>query len=257
MNESICQFGFIPVRHDPDERAEMETQLLFGETYEVLEEIDRWKRIRMDYDGYEGWIDAKLDIKMFGNEVEQWRAAKKWVVPGPFAKIIRDRDRSSIIIPGGSEIYFNGTELNSFVINDETYYLAPNYNPNKQPGTIEEVAMTFFNMPYLWGGRGFFGIDCSGFTQVVNKIIGKRIPRNAYQQVMIGTDVPFVEEAKAGDLAFFDNKEGRIVHVGICLGRGEIIHSSGCVKIDKLDHQGIFVQSRRAYSHQLRAIKRI
>lgn len=257
MNRSICQFGFIPVRNEATESSEMSTQILFGETYEVIDEVEKWKKIRIDFDGYEGWIDAKLHKEVFSNEADNWLNAKKWIVPGPFAKIIRDSDRSSIIVPGGSEIFFNGEDLNGFIINDETYYLAPNYNPNKQPGTIEEIAMTFFNMPYLWGGRSFFGIDCSGFTQIVNKIAGKHIPRNASQQVLTGSDIPFVEEAQAGDLAFFDNQEGNIVHVGICLGRGEIIHASGCVRIDKLDHQGIFIQDKRLYSHTLRTIKRI
>ena len=120
-----------------------------------------------------------------------------------------------------------------------------------------ENAMMYINAPYLWGGRSPFGIDCSGFTQLVYKIAGKKLPRDAYQQAEIGQTLSFVEEAQSGDLAFFDNEEGSIVHVGILLQDNEIIHASGKVRIDKIDHQGIFNVDTKRYSHKLRLIKKI
>lgn len=254
---SICTYGFVAVRREPAETSEMTTQILFGETYEVIEEQDTWLKVRLDYDGYEGWIDAKLHRNIFGPEVDSWRRGKKWIVPGPFAHIIREGERSPMIIPGGSEIYFNSDGLSNFTIGDRSYTLTGNHNPNRPTGTIEEIAMTFYSAPYLWGGRSFYGIDCSGFAQVVFKIAGKRIPRDASQQVNEGTVVNFVEEAHAGDLAFFDKGDGRITHVGICFGRGEIIHASGSVRIDRLDHQGIYSTRSNKYTHSLRTIKRI
>ena len=122
---------------------------------------------------------------------------------------------------------------------------------------IVDNAMMYVNAPYLWGGRSPFGIDCSGFTQLVYKIGGKKLPRDAYQQAEIGQTLSFVEEAENGDLAFFDNEEGSIIHVGILLGENEIIHSSGKVRIDKIDHQGIFNVDTKKYSHKLRLIKKI
>ena len=101
------------------------------------------------------------------------------------------------------------------------------------------------------------GMDCSGFSQVVHRIVGNDLPRDASQQVELGDTISFVEEAQAGDLAFFDNEEGNITHVGICLGGGDIIHASGSVRIDKLDHIGIFNADKGTYSHKLRVIKRI
>ncbi|HEX2935487.1 MAG TPA: C40 family peptidase, partial [Bacteroidales bacterium] len=125
------------------------------------------------------------------------------------------------------------------------------------PIEIEEVARKFLHAPYLWGGRTVFGIDCSGFTQIVYKMNGIGIPKDAYQQAEIGEPVQFVEDTRTGDLAFFDNEEGRITHTGIILGKSEIIHASGEVRIDKFDHQGIFNEEDNAYSHKLRLIKRI
>ena len=255
---SICRYGFIPLRAEPSERAEMVSQLLFGETYEVIDEQENWLRVRCHYDDYEGWMVAKLHSELFAKDVEKWQAAEKWTAYGPFVKIIREGDRTPMIIPGGSSIWFNGSELDSFTIGDDTYHLSGGYSSSKKMPSIDEIALSFFNSPYLWGGRSFYGIDCSGFTQIVYKIAGLKIPRDASQQVNIGTSVSFVEEATTGDLAFFDNPEsGNIVHVGLCLGHGEIIHASGSVRIDKLDHIGIFAADRNAYTHQLRTIKHI
>ncbi|MFL5753049.1 MAG: C40 family peptidase, partial [Bacteroidia bacterium] len=126
----------------------------------------------------------------------------------------------------------------------------------KNTKDIVGLACQFLNAPYLWGGRSIMGIDCSGFTQLVYKLNGYKLPRDAYQQAELGTPLSFVEEAEAGDLAFFDNEEGRITHVGIVLSDQRIIHASGKVRIDKFDHYGIFHSDRRKYSHLLRVIKR-
>ena len=123
--------------------------------------------------------------------------------------------------------------------------------------SIVYTAMSLIHAPYLWGGRSPFGIDCSGFTQVVFKMNGLQIKRDAYQQVEIGDAYSFVEEAQPGDLAFFDNEEGRIIHVGIVIGENKIIHASGRVRIDHYDHYGIFTPERGGYTHNLRIIKNI
>ncbi len=257
METSICTYGFIPVRREPSEASEMETQILFGETYTPIAQEDKWLRVRLDYDDYEGWIDAKLYEPIFKAEVDAWRTGKKWIATGPFVKIVREGDRSPMIIPGGSEILFSDEVSYGFNLNGYSYNLAPNYNPHRTHGTIEEVALSYYSAPYLWGGRSFYGIDCSGFTQVVNKIFGRKLPRNASQQIALGTNVDFVEEVQPGDLAFFGASANSITHVGICIGRGEIIHASGSVRIDKLDHNGIYSPESHKYTHQLRAIKRL
>jgi cell wall-associated NlpC family hydrolase len=124
----------------------------------------------------------------------------------------------------------------------------------------ESIALTareFLNVPYLWGGKSFFAVDCSGFTQLVYKVHNVKLPRDASQQVEVGESLTFVEESQPGDLAFFENDEGRIVHVGIMLENQKIIHASGKVRIDTLDSTGIFNKEMNKHTHKLRVIKSV
>jgi gamma-D-glutamyl-L-lysine dipeptidyl-peptidase len=257
MTGSICIAGFIPVRSEPSEVSQMVTQVLFGETYHILQMESGWAYIKLDYDGYEGWIDSRLIVDIPESELEFLRKSPAWIVPVNQVKIITEPDKYSRYITGGSRIVFNGQDRNSFVINNREYYLTGTVGPGKKVAQVQEAAMSFLNAPYLWGGKTFYGIDCSGLVQVVFKILDVKMPRDASQQKEVGEIINFVEEAKPGDLAFFDNENGDIVHVGICLGKGEIIHASGEVRVDKLDHQGIFNHEKKQYTHKLRVIKRV
>ncbi|MBK3519613.1 C40 family peptidase [Carboxylicivirga marina] len=257
MEKSICTYGLIPVRSEATEQSEMVTQLLFGETFDVIDKLEGWCKIMIHHDGYEGWINAKLVQPLLDKEVENWMKAEKWIVPAPFIKIVSEPDKTTHLLSGGSSIFFNSSDRNSFIIGNKEYYISGNYSSSKPVASIAESASAFINAPYLWGGRSFYGIDCSGLTQNVFKIAGFQLPRDASQQVELGSIINFVEEAVLGDLAFFDNEEGAITHVGLCLGKGEIIHASGRVRIDKLDHQGIFDEESKKYSHKLRVIKRV
>lgn len=256
MKHSICHYGYIPVRTEPRESSELCTQILFGETYEVLEQQGRWLRVSIDYDGYEGWIDAKLDRNDDEQEVMKWARAKKWIVPWPSVKAVCKGEPHSTLLPAGSEIWINGNELASFHVGKDEFHVDCDYLLSATPG-IEAVAMSLFGAPYLWGGRSFYGMDCSGFTQLVYKIVGKKLPRDASQQIALGRELSPDEEPQLGDLAFFNSPSGNITHVGLCLGDKRIIHASGSVRIDWLDEKGIFSDLYDNYTHTLKVIKRL
>lgn len=255
MLGSICIYGFIPVRSEPSESSRLETQILFGESFEILQRRNKWAYVRLRYDGYEGWIDDKLIEKLDDRDVELWDKSEGFIVKRPFVKVVKESDSTVQYLTAGSRVVFNGEDRNVIRIGNREFYWQGTMPESKVE--LEEVARGLLNAPYLWGGKTFYGIDCSGLVQVVYKTAGIFMPRNASQQIETGQVVSFVEQAKSGDLAFFDNEEGEIVHVGVCLGQGRILHASGAVRIDALDHQGIYNAETRKYSHHLRVIKRV
>ncbi|MFD0792207.1 C40 family peptidase [Mucilaginibacter litoreus] len=251
MEYGICNLAIVPLRAEPNDRAEMVSQILFGEAFEILEWKEKWVQVRTATDNYTGWID-RLQFIMLGH------LAYKNLVQSPppltyraVTQAWRMTDNTVIYLPVGSSLAFlKGTT--SYIGNQKFEIIGE----IGETGSLLNIAMSYINSPYLWGGRTHFGIDCSGFTQAVFKLKGLQLKRDAWQQAEMGTTVDSVLKCKAGDLAFFDNAEGRITHVGIILGNGQIIHASGKVKIDKLDTQGIFSEDLNRYTHKLKLIKR-
>ncbi len=236
----ICPLPYIPLRDQPSHKAEQTSQLLFGETAIVLDTKNNWYNIKCDYDNYEGWIEKKTVVH--NNNDSDSKTIKG------FARLVN--------VNGSGMWLSTGCEISSNLINSQQSTIIT-INPELNEQSIAELSLQFLGTPYLWGGRSFMGIDCSGFVQVVYKAVDIKMPRDASQQVDKGEVVQFTSEAKAGDLAFFDNEEGIITHVGIVLGGGKIIHAAGAVRIDQLDQQGIYNQDLGSYTHKLRIIKRV
>jgi hypothetical protein len=258
MNKGICIFTYIPVRKEPSEASEMVSQILFGETYKILEQNQKWQYIELDFDGYKGWIDYKLSY-IIDNQKLSWIAGFKNVTVNiPICKA-RETNKSGLFhILAGSNIYdLHGKNFSLFGISyqlEELLLTGKQSNINK---VIDSASKLFINTPYLWGGRSAFGIDCSGFVQTVFKIVGINLPRDANQQVTRGIEVNSLSDTIPGDVAFFKNEEGKIVHTGILVSGNEIIHSSGYVHIAPIDEKGILNSETQIYTHELAVVKRM
>ncbi|MGZ3901010.1 MAG: C40 family peptidase [Bacteroidia bacterium] len=258
MQYGICLLSVVPCRKEASNTAEMVTQLLFGEHYTVDEITEGWVKIKTAFDNYECWINIKQHHRISESTFNQVQKQKP-VYSSELIQVVNNtQTNSNFPVCIGSALPFFSENKVSFEGQSFRFEGAVAYGTEQRSAQdIISTAFLFLNAPYLWGGKNPFGIDCSGFTQIVYKLNGYKLPRDAYQQVESGSPLNFVEEAEAGDLAFFDNEEGKIVHVGILLDHERIIHASGCVRIDKFDHYGIFNTDTKKYSHTLRVIKKL
>jgi len=260
MRYGISNLSIVPVRSEPREKGEMSTQILFGEHYTIFEEHANWCHIRLAFDGYEGWID-----RIMVNEVDEYSFLQLADIPrivttDVFNIVQMKGDYTNFLIVAGSSLPHFDPATHTFLIGEVVYQIQGNsISPFSRDvrEVIIENALKYFNSPYLWGGRSPFGIDCSGFAQILYKMAGLTIPRDAVQQCVLGENLSFVEEALPGDLAFFDNDDGAIIHVGIIWEKNKIIHSSGKVRIDNVDHFGIYNIDTKRYTHQMRLMRRL
>ncbi len=249
----ICNLAIIPLRAEPSDRSEIVSQVLFGEHFEVLEELKQWRRIRLHYDNYEGWVDAK-QFQIISETAYETLSKETIVLNADLIDYISAPNNTLLPIPLGASLSFlNHSDINIAHFEFEGTKTSGKQDKNK----LINTAFLYLNAPYLWGGKTPFGIDCSGFTQMVYKLNGYHLFRDASQQAAQGEALSFIEESEPGDLAFFDNEEGNIIHVGIIMENNYIIHASGKVRIDRLDHLGIFNPETQKHTHKLRVIKKI
>lgn len=258
MKFGISVLSMVPVRAQAAEQSEMVTQLLFGDFFEIIDYQGNWYKIRIFFDNYTGWIDHK-SCEIISTRYYNYLASSSLPVLAEPMRIVMSRKFGQQVLVGGSNIPGYKGKL-AFRLLGQSYRFIGRpafYSGTSPRDQIIALSKSFLNAPYLWGGKSLFGMDCSGFTQIVFKILGMSLPRDASQQVKIGKVIDWVNEAQPGDLAFFDNAEGKIVHVGIILDAGRIIHASGRVRIDFVDHAGICNVENGKYSHQLRLVKNI
>ena len=256
VTHGIATLSTIPIRKSDSHRSEMVSQLLFGETYEIISKKDNWLNIKCSLDGYEGWIDAGQHYPLSEKDFKAIQLNNIGIAIDLFYSATSS-DKSVTLVTGSSLPQFDGINFKigkeKFIYNGQAVMA----DQIRTLNMLEKVALRFLNSPYLWGGRSPLGIDCSGLAQILYKCIGIALPRDAYQQAEIGRTVNFAEEATLGDLAFFNNEEGKITHVGMILKDKKIIHASAMVRIDTFDHFGIFNAEMNKYSHQLKIIKRV
>ncbi|MCK5846672.1 MAG: C40 family peptidase [Bacteroidales bacterium] len=256
MTFAVCTVGIMPLRAVSDDRSEMVSQVFFGEIIEVKEQSSNWAYIRVNTDRYEGWVDPKQFAIIDELEMNRLSSLPLFYTSDLVQLIVSDSSKQMIPLVVGSHL--PGFADNMLTIAGEKYHFEGGVVASDVKTTrklLSENAMMFINASYLWGGKTPFGVDCSGLTQTVYKISGVKLSRDASMQAKQGEIVNFITDALIGDLAFFDNEDGNIIHVGILLGDNKILHASGKVRIDAIDHQGIFNVTTKKYTHKLRLIR--
>jgi cell wall-associated NlpC family hydrolase len=254
MAYAVCKVPVAPLRAESAHRSEMVSQLLLAEAALILEESKDFIKLQCLNDGYEGWCQrSQLAVTdTWDNNSQSGLFTSDWINTVTINNVPAHVPMGIPVLSAENAKHLSG------VLRIDYGKVATWNTTNVKPegAAIMQRAEQALNTPYLWGGRSIFGIDCSGFTQLVFRFFNIPLLRDAYLQAGQGEVVGFLQEARAGDLAFFDNAEGRITHVGILLNDHEIIHSSGNVRIDKIDNVGIVSVDSGLRTHQLRIIKR-
>lgn len=249
MQYGICHLSIVPLRALPSHESEMTSQLLYGEHFRILEERAQWSRIRNAFDNFEAWIDKKQYRKIeeadfFFLEEDEIQLSQDLI------EYITDENGLLMPVALGSALNF--AEQLGHRFEGE---MAKSFRKGKE--NLIDTGILYLNSPHIWGGKTPFGIDCSGLSQIVYKLNGHRIKRTAAEQAKQGEALSFIEESEPGDLAFFDDNEGIINHVGLMMKDNYIIHVDGKVRVDRIDHSGIFNADLKKHTHKLRVIKKI
>lgn len=256
FDKGIAFLSVVPMRGAPSDASEQVNVVLFGESFSILEEQPKWVRIQLDHDGYEGWID-RLQYQPISQSYYELLATTPLRVSLDPVQLLQGTGPADypLIVQGA---YLPFLDAGTIRLEQQSYTFEGAFSTGKKDRKeLIDFAFSYLNAPYQWGGRTPFGIDCSGFTQMVYRLAGHYLPRDASQQAKKGTTLSFLEECTPGDLAFFDNAEGAITHVGIVLDDLHIIHASGRVRVDGLDHSGIYNAELGRHTHKLRVLKRM
>ncbi len=252
---AVCPLNVIAIRAQPSQRSEMISQLLFGELAEVMETKGQaWSRIRCEWDNTLGWAASNQLMPITPAEYESYQQSFALSL-----ELFQAVTASDHFLPVAMGARFPGFDGIRFYLGERDYAFSgqvifPGPEVQTRDMTVK-LARRFLHAPFLWGGRSPLGVDGAGLVQAVFRLCGMRLPRYAEQQVLEGDVVDFIEQARPGDIAFFENNFGRVFHAGILLSDNQIIHAFGKVRIDLLDHYGIYDLERRKYSHRLRVVK--
>ncbi len=254
----IIRVSVANVRSKPSHAAEMGTQTVMGWTVRVLKRQSGWYLVHTDPDGYLGWIEELQLSRVTPGGKRAWETAPRVICTAPVATVrqaaaahatpVADLVAGGILertgVSGGWVAVKLADGRKGYVAADDVQDLQA-WTASRAPSgdSVEQSALQFMGVPYLWGGTSSKGFDCSGFTKTVFRLNGIELPRDTDQQAGEGTEVVIgdgLSRLQKGDLLFFGTRAAaglpeRVSHVGIHVGRLEFIHASGLVRRNSLD----------------------
>ena len=259
MSFGIATTAIIPVRVEPRHQSEMKSQILFGEMMNVLQTETLWSKIKLDFDGTEGWIDNEMFQIINAIQYNTIKQAKT-IILDTISEILIGNESHPMRVMPGSELHINGPQSNQMDIGNQLFSLKYRTSIPIKKNTRHSViskAMEYLNAPYLWGGRSLYGIDCSAFTQIVYKQNNIILPREVENQFSIGKIINDMEQSMPGDLAFMANNEGKICHVGIVIEPFKIIHADSFVRFAFIDNNTVYNIENQTNTYKLKYIRNV
>src|SRR5262245_2667248 len=260
---AVVSIAALDLRRRPDHRSEMRSQLLLGETVRVLAFGPRgqWWRVESRTDRYRGWARSWGLRPLSRHGLREWERAAVWRVQSNYLELRSASGRRHDLGP----IFWNSRVAGSpgargrfrMVLPDgsEGWTEARNLRRRgRTAGSLDQLVERFRGVPYLWGGRTPFGLDCSGFVQQVMAGRGILTPRDAHEQFLASRSVAASAAPRRGDLLFCGRPRSRMAHVGIALGRGLFAHARGTVRLNSLQPSSPLYD--KALARSLRAVRR-
>ncbi|NNE27742.1 MAG: C40 family peptidase [Saprospiraceae bacterium] len=253
----ICKIALASLRKLPDHKAQLISQVLYGEKVHVISQRNKhWWRVVCDWDQTVGWVDPKqfefnhfkfpqlleTESQSFALEHFHGITTEQKTVPIMLGSNLYSCDGLNVKMPTG-KFQYTGQHVD----------LEQSKHSRK---LLLNISRRFLHAPYFEGGRSITGTDASGFIQIVFKMIGINIPRYPEEISVLGDDIGFYNEAVPGDIAFFGKGNKDISHIGVIIEDGLILHAYGRVKADRLDQQGIYDLDEKRYTFKLRSIRR-
>ena len=227
MSSVIARAAVAPLNVEPSLRSEQVTQLVLGETAEVLSADGIWLRVRRAGDAYEGWLHRGYALECDDEAAARWRAEATGWSEG--AEVDTAAGRRRLPVRARAAVEHGRVRLPDGAVGSlVSGHISPMADVARAAmGLPAErwAERTFAGVPYEWGGLTEYGVDCSGLVQTTFAARGISVPRDAAQQARAGAEVPF-ESVRPGDLLFFSDYGQGVTHVAFAASDECLIHST-------------------------------